>query len=526
MKTAGERNNKGEKFSGFFKGLERIGNKLPHPVWIFVFLIFVTLIASWVFSSMGVSVKYLAVQGKEVVEQTASVVNLLSKKEFPKLFSDFTANILSNAVIGNVITISMCMMIAESTGFFDAFFRKVLLGAPKVLITFILAFVGVNANIAGDAGNVLAATLGGVVFQAIGRNPVIGVITGFSAASAGYTANLMIANQDVTLSATTTAVTKILGFADFHPLINWYFMAFSTIILAIVCTIVSEKIVTPLIGDYKILGDASGIEKHKVSPEEARGLRTSGIAMLVYLAMILVVTVPSNGLLRNSNGTLIPKSPFISSIVVIVAIMFAVLGTSYGFGSGKIKSWNDIPQLMKKGISRVASMILVLAWVAQFVAIFGRSNLATIVSVKGQQFLEAINLQGLPLLLVFIVVVIFMDLFMTSGSNKFFILAPIFIPMFARMGINPAITQVAYRIGDTVANPLSPLGSTLPVAIALVEEYWDKNRKDRPGLGTVISYNLPFSISFLITLVVIFVIFYAFNLPMGPAIPEMSALIK
>jgi len=364
MKTAGERNNKGEKFSGFFKGLERIGNKLPHPVWIFVFLIFVTLIASWVFSSMGVSVKYLAVQGKEVVEQTASVVNLLSKKEFPKLFSDFTANILSNAVIGNVITISMCMMIAESTGFFDAFFRKVLLGAPKVLITFILAFVGVNANIAGDAGNVLAATLGGVVFQAIGRNPVIGVITGFSAASAGYTANLMIANQDVTLSATTTAVTKILGFADFHPLINWYFMAFSTIILAIVCTIVSEKIVTPLIGDYKILGDASGIEKHKVSPEEARGLRTSGIAMLVYLAMILVVTVPSNGLLRNSNGTLIPKSPFISSIVVIVAIMFAVLGTSYGFGSGKIKSWNDIPQLMKKGISRVASMILVLAWVA------------------------------------------------------------------------------------------------------------------------------------------------------------------
>ena len=208
MKTAGEGNKKNEKFASFFKKLERVGNKLPHPVWIFMFLILVTLIASWIFSSMGVTVKYMAVEGKEVVEQTASVVNLLSKKEFPKLFSDFTSNILSNAVIGNVITISMCMMIAEATGFFDAFFRKVLLGAPKVLITFILAFVGVNANIAGDAGNVLAATLGGVVFQAIGRNPVIGVITA-SRRVRGYTANLMIANQDVR-SPPPTAVTKFL----------------------------------------------------------------------------------------------------------------------------------------------------------------------------------------------------------------------------------------------------------------------------------------------------------------------------
>ena len=509
----------------FFALVERAGNKLPHPMWIFVILIATTLALSFVFAQMGVSVTFMESNSKgEIAEKTVEVVNLLSKKELALLFSGFTSNLLDNAVLGNVITISMCMVLAEQTGFFDAALRKMLLGAPHAVITYALALMGICANIAGDAGNILAATLGAVVFKAIGRNPVIGIVTAFSAASAGYTANLAIANQDVTLSTTTGTIAASLGYDGFHPLINWYFLASATFVLAFVCMLISEKIVTPLIGDYHTEADASGMKKYRLTPEENKGLRNSGIAALVFMAFLLLCSVPANSMFRNSDGGILPKSPLISSIPVLVALFFAMVGTAYGFGSGYIKRFNEIPKIMQKGISRVASMILILAIMSQFTTVFKRSNLATVISVNGQGFLKAINLNGLPLLYLIILLVCFINFFMTSGSNKWFILAPIFVPMFAGLGIHPALTQIAYRIGDSCTNNISPLSSTLPVAIALIEEYWDSSRKDKPGLGTVISYQLPFSIGFMITFVILLTIFYLFGIPLGPAIPAMPPI--
>lgn len=513
---------KNDKITRIFKKIEEKGNKLPHPMWIFIILIITTLLLSLLLSKMNVSVTYMeADKDGAIVETTANVINLLSKENMASIFSNFTKNILSNPVLGNVITISMFMIIAEETGFFSSFFRRALLGAPTSVITFSLALIGICANIAGDAGNLLAATLGAVVFKAVGRNPVIGVVTAFSAASAGYTANLAIANQDITLAMTTGAAAESLGYTGFHPLINWYFMVTATFVLALVTTIICEKIVTPLIGDYEIEKDISAMDSQKISDEEARGLKFAGIATIIFFILLLLGSIPKNGIFRNSDGTLLPKSPLISSIVALVALFFGIIGTAYGFGSNQINNWNDIPSLMKKGIQRVSSMILILAWVSQFVELFKQSNLATILSVKGEQLLTSINLNGIPLLIIFIFFVTLLNIFMTSGSNKWFILAPIFIPMFARMGIHPALTQVCYRIGDSCTNNISPLSSTIPIAIALVEQYWPKDSEIKPGLGTVISYQLPYSIGYLITFIVLMVIFYTFNIPLGPAIPQL-----
>ena len=428
----------------FFAFIERVGNKLPHPMWIFVILIVTTLALSHVLANMGLTVKFLQANSKgQISEKLVAVVDLLSKKEFANIFANFTKNVLSNAVLGNVITISMFMVLAEATGFFDAALRKMLLGAPRVIITYALALMGICANIAGDAGNILAATLGAMVFKAIGRNPIIGIMTAFAAASAGYTANLAIANQDVTLAITTGSIAAGLGFEGFHPLINWYFLASSTLILALVCTVISEKIVTPLVGDFQTEADLSAMKKFELNADEKRGLRYACAAALLFAAFLLWATVPEKALFRNADGTLLPKSKLITSIPVLVALFFGMVGGAYGFGSRFIKSWNEIPKIMQKGLARVASMILILAIMSQFVELFKSSNLATILSVHGQGFLESINLKGLPLLYVFILLVTFINFFMTSGSNKYFILAPIFVPMFAYLGIHPALTQIA-----------------------------------------------------------------------------------
>lgn len=502
----------------FFKQVERIGNRLPHPMWIFFYLIGIVMVLSLILSTMGVSVTYTQADAKgniEVIE--AAVVNLFSKEQIQNFFPSLISEYASNPVLGNALVIGMCMALAEDTGFFDAFLRKALLRAPRSMTTLVLAFMGICANIAGDSGQILAATLGAVVFKAVGRNPWIGIVTGYAAASAGYTANLLVANADVTLSSITGSVAESLGYTGFHPLINWFFLVVATPILAIVTTVIVEKFMTRLIGDYETEEDDSGIQKYSLTENESRGLRFAAIGTGIYVALLLLATVPSNGVLRNENGELLPKSPFISSTVVFVALLFAIAGSCYGFGCRKFKNKNDIPKMMQKGIGKVSGLLAMLLPVSMFITIFTESNLATILSVKGQELLESINLNGFPLFIVFILFTTFINLFMNSGSAKWFIFAPIFVPMFARMGIHPAMTQLIYRIGDSCTNNIAPLNASMMVSLALMDQY-KRDDQESPGIGTLMSYQLPFSIAYLITFILQLAVFYFFNIPIGPGI--------
>lgn len=502
----------------FFKGVERAGNKLPHPVWIFCGLMGLVTVLSVIFSAMGVSVTYSQADASGAVEiVTTSVVNLLSTKEIQNFFTGFISGYASNPVLGNALVIAMGMALAEDTNFFDAFLRKTLFAAPKGMVTFAFAVVAICANIAGDAGQILAASLGAVVFKSIGRNPWIGIATGYAAASAGYTANMMIANADVTLSSITNSVAAPLGYAEMHPLINWFFLAAATPVLAFVTTIVVETFLVKFIGDYKTAADGSAMNQYALTDSEKRGLKFAGLGFAVFILLLLFATVPSFGVLRNSDGSILPKSPFISSTVVLVALLFAVVGICYGFGSGRFKSFNEVPKMMQKGIGKISALVVMLLPVSLFISLFNRSNLATIISVKGQILLESLNIGKFPLLILLILFTAFINLFMNSGSAKWFIFAPIFVPMFARMSIHPAFTQIAYRIGDSCTNNLAPMNACMMVVLMLFEQY--KREEDPvPGIGTLMSMQIPFSLIYLVTFMLMLGIFYFFGIPLGPGI--------
>lgn len=516
MERTLESRNRG--FYRFFKRVEIIGNRLPHPMWIFIYLIGIVMVLSLVLSLLGVSVTYTQANSDGTVEVIeASVVNLFSRGEIQNFFTSFITEYASNPVLGNALVIGMCMALAEDTGFFEAFLRRSLLHVPRGMTTLVLAFMGICANIAGDSGQILAATLGAVVFKAVGRNPWIGIVTGYAAASAGYTANLLVANADVTLSSITGSIAESLGYTGFHPLINWYFLLIATPILAVVTAVIVEKFMTRLIGDYETDQDESGIKKYSLSKDEKRGLKFAAIGTGIYVVLLLLATVPSNGILRNNDGSLLPKSPFISSTVVFVALLFAISGACYGFGCRKLTNKNQIPKMMQKGIGKVSGLLTMLLPVSLFITIFTRSNLATVLSVKGQELLESINLNGFPLFIIFILFTAFINLFMNSGSAKWFIFAPIFVPMFARMGIHPALTQLIYRIGDSCTNNIAPLNASMMVGLALMDQY-KREGEESPGMGTLMSYQLPFSIAYLVTFILQLAVFYFFDLPIGPGI--------
>lgn len=505
-------------FYRLIKGIEKVGNRIPHPFYMFLYLAIAILILSAILGSMGVSVTYMGVAADGTVAETATTVrNLISAEYLQTTMANFVKIYINFAPLGLIMVMMLSIGYAQSTGLFEAALRKSLLGAPIYLVTFILAIVGVCANIASDAGIILAATLGGALFASIGRNPILGSLTGFVACYGAWSANLILAGTDVLLSGITQSAAESMGIpGPTHPMINYFFMAAATFVVAGLTTFVSEKIMP----GYITIGKVSPPSdlKERVTPEQNRGLKWAGIAVLIYLAVVLLMTVPSNGILRAEDGSLIPKSPFISGIVSLLFVFFAVAGTAYGFGAGTIKSKDDIPTLMSSGIGSALTFYVVAFPAAFFIQFFNDSQLATVLAVSGGEFLKSLNFSGIPLAISFVILSGLINLLIPGASEKWMVLAPIFVPMFAVMDFSPALTQLCYRIGDSVANPLAPVNFYLPIFLAIISQY--RKEDDPPyGIGTVMSLVFPYSIAYFIGLVLLLIVFMAFHIPAGPGAP-------
>src|SRR5690606_18032223 len=209
----------------------------------------------------------------------------------------------------------------------------------------------------------------------------------------------------------------------------------------------TEKIVEPRLGEYKGKTDA---KLEEITKEENKGLLWAGISLLVYILVLLLLLIPSNGILRNQETfSILDKSPFIGGIVPLIALLFLIPGIAYGIASKTVKSDKDLVAAASKAMSSMGSYLVLAFVAAQFVTFFTWTNLGTILAVKGAQVLEAARMTGIPLILGFILVTAFINLFIGSASAKWAIMAPIFVPMLMQLGFTPEFTQVAYRIGDS-----------------------------------------------------------------------------
>jgi aminobenzoyl-glutamate transport protein len=513
-------------FEKFIKWIEVVGNKLPHPFWLFVYLSIIVVILSFLLNKAGVSVTYMAAgrAGAEAQETTVMVANLMSYDAMRAFMADFVKTYVNFAPLGLIMVMTLGIGLLEQSGLISAFMRKAILGAPSWAVTATLAIVGINANLASDAGIIFTPAIGGAVFKALGRNPWVGVITGFAAGCGGFTANFFVAGTDALLAGITESAAKGMGIeAPTHPLINWYFLVVATVLLTAATTFVTEKFTVKHLGDNTEPIDAAEASKHAVTADENKGLRMAAIAALCFIAVIAIMTVPQGSFFRDpKTGGIIPTSPFLSGIIAILFFFFFFTGIAYGVGAKVIKKMSDVPKLMQQGLAGGISFFVVVLPASMFVQLFAVSNLTTVLAVKGGYAIEAMNLGGIPLLIMFILLCCFVNLFMISGSAKWLILAPIFVPMFSVVGFSPALTQMAYRIGDSSTNIISPLSYYLPVIIGLMEQYRPKDNDQEVGIGTVISLAMPYSIAYIVCFTLQLIVWYLLNIPLGPgAMPTL-----
>ena len=509
---------KENKVGKFIKIVERVGNKLPDPFMLFGIFAICTLIISVFLSKMNI--EGVMLDRTTGLQSVVRIENLLTFDKMRVILSNFPDVYINFPSLKIVLLMMIAIGIVEEVGFFDSIMRKYLLKAPKGLITLVFIFACINSNIMSDAGVILTLTLGGVVFSSIGRSPHLGIILGYAACNGGYCASLLVSSLDALLSGITEQVIKDSGFNMLiSPLSNYYFMAVATISLTISLTIFTEKFIMKLFPEEEI--DASQLEKYKVTEIENRGLKYSFYGLMIFIFGMLVLSVPKNSFFRNNMGEFLPKSPLLSSVVSLLFIFFIIIGVSYGVGAKKIEKAKDIARLLQTGVKKCAPLLVTFLTCALFMEFLNKSNILKIIAIKMADLIKSTNVGPLPLLILVIILTALMNPFMTSASTKWVLLAPIVAPVFAMIGINPAYAQLAYRLGDSATNIISPLHPAITVILGLMLEYNLAKEKrtgikqPEAGFGTIFALTLPYSIVILLTLTIQLVIWYFLNLPIG-----------
>jgi aminobenzoyl-glutamate transport protein len=499
--------------AGWIERIERLGNALPDPITLFALGTAAVFVLSWVAARAGWSCSVPSAGGAQRVEAAR---NLLSAEGLRWLATDLVSIFVRFPPLGLVLTASIGAALAEKSGFLSSVMRAALVHVPRALLTPATLLVGLCSTMAADAGFVVLPPLAAAVYRSVGRPAALGIATVTAGIAGGFNANLFLTSQDPLLAGMSEQAARILDPAyAVNPACNWWFKIVSTLVLMLVGWFVSERIVAP-----KLAGSApaKGAELGSVlTPAERRGLVAGLVTMGSLLALFVLCQRAEWGFLHDPppQAGAAPAAPvWIRSIVALIVVIFFAPGLAYGIAAGTIRSDRDVARMLAEYFGVLAAYVVLAFFASLMVAAFERSNLGILLAVNGGDALAGLGLARWLLLVAFVFLSISLDLFVVSMSAKWALLAPIFVPLFMGLGIAPELTQAAYRVGDSLANPVSPLNPYLVIVLAFLRRHDEKS-----GLGTLISLLAPFALAFALTWIPLLLAWAALGIPLGPGGP-------
>lgn len=495
---------------GLLDTVERVGNRLPDPITLFVLLILLVMVASWLAEWAGVSAVHPG------TGETITPVNLFSSEQVRRILTEMPQTFAAFPPLGLVLVVMLGIGVAERSGLIETALRAFVRSVPAKAITASVVMAGMLSSLAVDAGYVVLIPLGAVIFHSVGRHPIAGLAAAFAGVSGGFSANLLLTSLDPLLAGFTTPAAQILNpeYVVF-PTANWYLMAALVPIFTIAGTLVTERILEPRLGAYH--GEVPTAEEDGgLTREQRRGLLLAGLVALLTLAGAALLVVLPGAPLWDPAGELFVQriAPLLNSIVALMFFVFLLPGLAYGIATGSIRSDKDVAKMTSDTMGTMGAYIVLAFVAAHLVAFFNWSFLGVITAISGANFLQGVGFTGIPLIVAFVAVSAFLNLFIGSASAKWAIMAPIFVPMLMLLGYSPELTQAAYRIGDSVTNILTPLLPYFPLVIVFAQKY------DRQiGIGTLLSAMLPYSVVFGVVGVLTLVAWLLLGLPLGPGAP-------
>lgn len=497
--------------------VEHVGNSVPHPVVIFLILIAIVLVLSHLLYMLGASVTYQAINPDTHKLETATTAanSLLTADGIRHIYTRLVPNLMGFTAVGLLIVAMMGVGVAEEAGLVNALIRKLVAVSPSWALVYIVAFVGILSSIAADAGYVVLIPLAGAAFLSVGRHPLAGLAVGFAAVAGAFTVNMIIKPLDAVLTEITNdAIHMVNPTTSLDLTANVSFSIVSVLVLTVVIAFINNRIIEPRLGAYqaeKTANTQPGGNGGQLSADESRGLRYSGFALLGVVTLFLLLTVPSVAPLRNpTTGVLIGNSPFMNGLIGVIMVLFLATGIAYGIGAKTVNSSAAIIAAMTKAVASLSGTILLFVVISQFVDYFNYSNIPTLVALTMADVLKGANIGTLWLLIGFIVVVMILDFVFTPAIAKWAIFAPVFVPVFVQLNVDPAAVLAAYRVGDSPINAITPLNAYFAMVVGFAQIY-DK----KAGVGTVVALMLPYTLWMAIIWTVLFVVWYLLGLPWG-----------
>jgi aminobenzoyl-glutamate transport protein len=530
--------------------IERVGNKVPHPAIMFLALCIGVIVLSQLMAWAGVSASYEVVKppsqsvnvvdvggsvmpGEQmppqpppaseysVVTETVKIQGLLTADGIRYLFTSFVPNFMGFTAMGIILIVMIGVGVAERSGLIAALIRKLVASSPAGTLTYIIVFLGVISSIASDAGYLVLIPLGAAAFASVGRHPLAGMAAAFAGVAGGFGVNLLVTPTDAVLTEITNESIHLVDSARSIDLTgNLWFGIGSTILLTVLLGVVTSRMVEKRLGKYDPAfapgADSSEIQKADEAPDvdpadERRGLRLAGLYLLGALAVILVLTLPPGAPLRDPvTGSIIGTSPFMNSLIVIITILFFAAGMGYGRGAGTIRTSGETIDAITKSWSGLAGLLLLFLLIAQFIAYFNYSKMPQVAAVKLGDLIERVDIGAGWLLLMAIGITLVVGIILPQAIAKWALLAPIFIPVFLRLGVEPEAVLAAYRVGDSPMNIVTPIMAYFPLIVVFAARY-DR----RSGIGTVIALMLPYFLALTVVWTAFFLVWYLLGIPWG-----------
>lgn len=500
--------------------VERVGNRLPDPVILFVVLSVLLAGLSAVLAAAGLTAQ---IPGDD---QATPVRSLFTGEGLRFALTGAVTNFVEFPPLGTIIAVLLGIAVADRSGLLPTLLRVTVLRAPRRLVTPALMFAGVCGSVASDAAYIVLIPLGAMVFRTLGRNPAVGAVAAFVSVGAGYDASIFVTATDVLLAGITNSAAAIIDPSiQLTALSNYWFSIVSAVLIALAAAVVVDRVVEPhavrpsldenRTGDADRDGDATADETEEaraaeVTGAQVRGLRDAALTLLGLLVFYAAIWLPPGSPLRDpDDGSLVP-SPFLDGIAIVLLLTFLVVGIVYGLRVGTVRTPADVPRLMREGLVEIVPILVLFFVIAQFLAWFTWTGIGQWIAVSGAAVLQSLGAPGPVLLFLTVVLVFVLGLVITSGSAQWSLLAPVLVPMLLLVGIDADQTMAAFRIGDSVANSLTPMSPYFAVALGFLQRY-----RREAGIGTLISMTLPICAAMFVVWTALFLAWVSLGVPLG-----------
>jgi aminobenzoyl-glutamate transport protein len=503
--------------AGWLDAIERLGNRLPDPATLFALGAAGVVGASAVAVALGWSVEKTVSRGGLLVSETVTPTSLLNPDGLYWVLHSMVTSFVEFPPLGVVLVGMLGIGVAERSGFIGAMLKALMLAVPGSLLTPTMVFVGVLSSMGLDAGYVVLPPVAAALYASVGRSPIAGLAAVFAGVSAGFGANLLVTSLDPLLAGLSTESAQLLDpNYEVAATANLWFMIVSTFLLTAVGWTVTAVWVEPRFAGKPAdeggpTASADGEDAQALSPIERSALVRATLALGLGVAVVVAATGIEGAPLFGQDG---PFPRWVAVIVPLLFLGFLVPGIVYGVRVGTIRSDRDVATMMSETMSGMGSYIVLAFFAAQFIAYFKHSGLGEMLAIAGGRALASADLPPSLLMVGFVGVVMAANLMIGSMSAKYAFLAPVFVPMFMQVQISPELTQVAYRIGDSVSNVITPLNPYVVIILVFMRRY-----VPRSGIGTLVALMLPYTVAYALAWTALLVAWIALGIELGPAGP-------